>query len=302
LTPAELQFLIAAALIFIPLERLIPLHRSNTTIRPGLRVDVLHLFVSGFFIRAGIMVTTIGVSWACAAMVPDGVHDAIQSQSGWMQFIQLLLVSDAGFYVAHRLVHAVPWLWRFHAVHHSSEQMDWLASFRVHPVDQILNTTIIAVPAIALGFSPSVLVTFGLIYRAHSMLLHSNVRVSFGPLGRLVASPHYHHWHHADEQHAYNRNFGGQLVIWDALCRTLYAPTLLPERYGVGGTMPSSYAQQLLAPLRPELQRQTSASDLDHKRAVKACEHVTNPKDDGAHFRAGRSTEQGFARARFSQE
>ena len=121
------------------------------------------VFVSGFLIRAGVMATTIGLSWACAAIVPDGLRRAIQHQPFWMQFIQLFLLSDAGFYLAHRLVHAVPWLWRFHAVHHSSEQMDWLSTFRVHPVDQILNTTIIAVPAVALNFSPAVLLTFGLL-------------------------------------------------------------------------------------------------------------------------------------------
>ncbi len=287
---AELQLLAAAALIFVPLERLLPLHRGNTTIRPGLRVDVLHVFVSGFLIRAGVMATTIGLSWACAAIVPDGLRGAIQHQPSWMQFIQLFLLSDAGFYLAHRLVHAVPWLWRFHAVHHSSEQMDWLSTFRVHPVDQILNTTIIAVPAVALNFSPAVLLTFGLLYRAHSMLLHSNVRVTFGPLGRFVASPRYHHWHHADEAHAYNRNFGGQLVIWDVLCRTLYEPETLPERYGVGGAMPAGYAQQLLAPLRRE--RQTRAvADLNDESPVNACEGVTNPNGASAHFRAAGGVE-----------
>ena len=247
----DLQILAIAALIFIPLERLFPLHRENKTLRPGFGVDVLHVFISGFLIRAGLVATGLALSYACALIVPESVRDWIQSQPSWLQFAQLLLLADLCFYLAHRLVHAVPFLWRFHAVHHSSEQMDWLATFRVHPVDQILNGTIIVLPARALGFSAGPLLAYALLYRAHSMLLHSNVRVSFGPLGRVFASPRYHHWHHADEPQAYNRNFGGQLIIWDLLFGTLYEPGTLPSQYGVRGSVPKGYVQQLLAPLRP---------------------------------------------------
>ena len=162
------------------------------------------------------------------SFVPDRVQNVIRGQAGWFQFVVLLCLSDLCFYLVHRLVHTVPWLWRFHAVHHSSEQMDWLATFRVHPVDQVLNSTIIAVPAVALGFSPAPLLAYALVYRVHSLLLHSNVHVDFGPLGRVFASPRYHHWHHADEPQAYDRNFGGQLVIWDRLFDTLYESDELP--------------------------------------------------------------------------
>jgi len=254
-TIAELQFLGAAALIFIPLERLLPLHRDQKTLRPGLRVDVLHLIVSAAFIRAGTAATAIGISYACDLVVPDRVHNVIRDQAGWLQFVQLLLLADLCFYLAHRLVHTVPWLWRFHAVHHSSEQMDWLSTFRVHPVDQVLNSTIIGVPAVALGFSPAPLLAYALLYRVHALLLHSNVHVDLGPLERVFASPRYHHWHHADEPQAYDRNFGGQLVIWDRLFDTLYESHELPARYGVGAAVSKRYVQQLLTPLLPRRRR-----------------------------------------------
>jgi len=254
-TIAEFQFLGAAALILIPLERLLPLHRDQKTLRPGLGVDALHVILSGAFIRVGTVATVLALSSACALIVPDRVQNVIRGQAGWFQFVVLLCLSDLCFYLVHRLVHTVPWLWRFHAVHHSSEQMDWLATFRVHPVDQVLNSTIIAVPAVALGFSPAPLLVYALVYRVHALLLHSNVRVDFGPLGRVFASPRYHHWHHADEPQAYDRNFGGQLVIWDRLFDTLYESDDLPARYGVGGTVPNGYVQQLLTPLLPRRRR-----------------------------------------------
>ena len=262
MTIADFQFLGAAALILTPLERLLPLHRDKKTFRPGLGIDVLHLIVSRALIHVGIVVTTLTLSYACALVVPERVQNAIQRQTGWIQFVQLLLLADLGFYLAHRLVHTVPWLWRFHAVHHSSEQMDWMSTFRVHPVDQVLNSTIIAVPVVALGFSPGPLLAYALLYRVHSVLLHSNVRVDFGPLSHVFASPRYHHWHHADEPQAYDRNFGGQLVIWDRLFHTANESDELPTRYGVRGTVPNSYVQQLLTPLLPKRRRRTSEPSL----------------------------------------
>jgi sterol desaturase/sphingolipid hydroxylase (fatty acid hydroxylase superfamily) len=260
-TIPEVQLLGAAALIFIPLEWLLPLHRDKKILRPGLGTDALHVIVSGALIHAGTAATGLTLSYACALTVPDRVQNAIHSQPSWLQFVLLLLLADLCFYLAHRLVHAVPWLWRFHAVHHSSEQMDWLATFRVHPVDQTLNSTIIALPIVALGFSPAPLLAYALLYRVHALLLHSNVHVDLGPLGRVFASPRYHHWHHADEPQAYDRNFGGQLVIWDLLFDTLYESDELPARYGVGGAVPSGYLQQLLTPLLPKRRRRAHPTD-----------------------------------------
>jgi sterol desaturase/sphingolipid hydroxylase (fatty acid hydroxylase superfamily) len=247
-TIEQLQLIGAAALILIPLEWLLPLHRDKKILRTGLWVDVLHLVVSGALIRFGIAASVVALAYVSALCVPDGIKNAIRSQAGWLQFVELFLLSDLCFYLAHRLVHAVPRLWRFHAVHHSSEQMDWLASFRVHPVDQILNSTIIAVPGVALGFSPGALFAYVSVYRVHALLLHSNVRIGFGPLERVFASPRYHHWHHADEPQAYDRNFGGQLVIWDRLFGTFYESSGLPARYGTGG-VPKGYVRQLVTPL-----------------------------------------------------
>jgi sterol desaturase/sphingolipid hydroxylase (fatty acid hydroxylase superfamily) len=240
----------AAALIFIPLERLLPLHSGQKGLRPELGIDFLHLVVSGFLIRSGAFATMLLLSFAAFSLVPAEIQAAVRSQPDWIEFAELLILSDLGFYIAHRTVHSVPWLWRFHAVHHSSEELDWLATYRVHPVDQIFNSTVIAVPAIALGFSAWPLIVYATVYRWHSMWLHSNVGIGAGPLSRLFATPRFHHWHHADEVQAYDRNFGGQLVIWDRLFGTVYDEDRLPRRYGVGGSVPADYARQILEPFR----------------------------------------------------
>jgi len=249
----DLLALGAAALIFLPLERLLPLHGRQRVLRRGLDVDLLHLFASGLLIRTGAFATMLLLSVAAISLIPADVREAIRSQPDWIEFVELLLLSDLGIYVAHRTVHAVPWLWRFHAVHHSSEQLDWLATYRVHPIDQIFTITVVAVPAIVLGFSSLPLVAYAAVYRWHATWLHSNVGIGLGMLGRVVTTPHYHHWHHADERQAYDKNFGAQLVIWDRMFGTAYEVERLPSAYGVGGEVAPGYAEQLVAPFRPLL-------------------------------------------------
>lgn len=252
MTILDLQILGAAALIFLPLERMLPLHREHRTLRPGMGVDLLHIFVSGFLIRSGAFATTVFLSIIAWSIVPEGFRSLVQSQSFLLQFAGMLILSDLCFYLAHRLVHSLPWLWRFHSVHHSSEQLDWIATYRVHPLDQILNSTIIALPGLALGFSPGPLLAYAMLYRWHAMLLHSNVKVELGALGKVIATPRFHHWHHADEPQAYDKNFAGQLAIWDRLFGTAYENVQLPSRYGTGEGLESNYVDHLISPFKSQ--------------------------------------------------
>ena len=249
---ADLLMLAALGLVFTPLEWLLPIRRA----RPDwarLWTDVLHLFLSGTVIRWGAAVVGAGLALAAAALVPGTLGLTIRAQPIWLQYAELLVVSDLAFYAAHRLFHAVPFLWRFHEVHHSSEHLDWIATYRVHPVDQILNSTIIAMPAVLLGFSPAALLIYGFVYRWQAVWLHSNVKADLGPLKWLIASPEYHHWHHADEADAYDRNFGGQLVIFDRLFGTLNLPRgRSPAKYGMTPPIAADYLGQLAHPFRAQ--------------------------------------------------
>jgi len=248
----DLFLLLATGCILVVLERLAPLHPAQPTLRAGWRVDLLHMFLSGAVIRIGTTVLTVAASLLAVSLVPEPVRLAVRSQPDVFEFNHVLLLSDICFYAAHRTCHAVLLLWRFHAVHHSSETLDWLATYRVHPVDQILNSTAIALPVIIFGFSPVAVIAYAMIYRLHAPFLHSNVRVNFGPLRHVFASPQYHHWHHGDHPEAYDKNFAGQLAFLDRAFGTLHFPeNSLPTRYGVGDPMPKGYVDQLLHPFRP---------------------------------------------------
>ena len=242
------EFLLAAA-IFIPLEKLVPLRRRQQTLRDLWATDLLHVLVSGLLIRLGLTGVVLSAVAASPLVVSPALREAIAAQPTWLAFLEILIIADLGFYLSHRALHAVPLLWRFHSVHHSIEEMDWLAAHRVHPVDQILVKTASLVPVFILGFPAAPILLFTLLYQWQALLIHSNVDIRFGPLRWLLASPQFHHWHHANEPGAIDKNFAGQLPLFDLLFGTLHLPGReTPRIYGTDAPVPRSYIGHLVFP------------------------------------------------------
>jgi len=239
------------ACIFIPLERLLPLHADQPMLRRDWKNDLFYLLFNGFVVRAGFAAVAGAIMWGYGAALGPTPFPAIAALPLWVQVICVVVVADIGYYTAHRICHTVPFLWQFHSVHHSVEEMDWLATHRVHPVDQVFSTLLSMLPVFFLGFSVQALIIAQLLFHAHSLLLHSNTRINFGPLKWVFASPEYHHWHHANERDAYDRNFAGQLSIIDTIAGTMFLPVgRKPVAYGLTDPMPRLYHQQFLHPFR----------------------------------------------------
>ncbi len=244
----DLQALLVVALIFIPLERLIPHNHGQKTLRQHWLNDVFYLFFNGIPIKFGLFALVGTIMVGTSLIVPPGVGEAVRAQPVWLQAIEVIILADIGFYLAHRAFHAVPFLWRFHAVHHSIEEMDWLAAHRVHPVDQILTKSASYLPIFVLDFSPAAIAVYFVIYQWQSLLIHSNTRIGFGPLKWIFASPKFHHWHHSNERQAYDKNFAAQLPFLDAIGGTLYMPDRMPMKYGTDDPVPTTYHEQLAYP------------------------------------------------------
>ena len=169
----------------------------------------------------------------------------------WLQAIEVLLLADLGFYLAHRAFHAVPALWRLHQIHHSIEEMDWLAAPASTRSTRSSPRALRSCPASRSASRNGRSRASRSLYHWHSLLLHSNVRLGFGPLERLIASPDFHHWHHAREREAWDRNFAGQLALWDFVFGTAHLPDgRQAQSFGVADPVPSGYAAQLLHPFR----------------------------------------------------
>lgn len=247
----DFRLFIVAALVFIPLERLFAARKRQKVLRDGWTNDLVYVVVNGIVIRIGLLFAVVAIMALSETAVPDSWRAAVAGQPLWLQLIEVLLLADLGFYLTHRLFHAVPALWRLHQIHHSIEEMDWLAAARVHPIDQIITKSASFLPCFALGFSEWAIGAFAFLYFWHSMLLHSNIRLGFGLLRWLIASPDFHHWHHAREREAWDRNFAGQFALWDFLFGTAHLPEgRQAQRFGIAEPVPASYVAQLVHPFR----------------------------------------------------
>lgn len=249
----NLKALLIAVLIFVPIERLFALRPGQKILRKAFFNDLIYALFNGVPISLGLIAAVTLATGTVGQLIPVYISSSVSSQPFWLQVIEIIVIADIGFYLAHRMFHAVPFLWRFHAIHHSIEELDWLAAHRVHPVDQVLTKGASLVPVYLLGFSSPAIALFALMYHAHGLLLHANVKLNIGPLRWLIASPQFHHWHHAHERAAYDKNFAGQLSFIDALFGTMYLPgKAVPERYGVDDPIPPTYVEQLAYPFIPK--------------------------------------------------
>lgn len=249
-------------LVFVPLERLYPLNREQKIFRPGWQVDIGHVLFTGLSIQLCHAVIIVSAVASLRQLVPHGFQAALQDQPLWLQYLEILIIADLGFYAMHRAFHAVGQLWRLHAVHHSSERLDFLAAHRVHPIDQFMVRSVTLIPVFALGFDATALLLFAVIYHWHGMLLHSNTRFRFRWIERIVATPAFHHWHHANLG-SKGQNFAGQLALIDRLFGTYYLPDrAMPREYGIDDAVPGNYLGQLIAPFRERVPKRRVPAQL----------------------------------------
>jgi len=241
------------ALVFVPLERLFARRREQPVLRAGWRTDLAHFFVShvGVQLLTFLTMAPAVVLFALLRWPPlDALRAAVAAQPLALQLLGALVVADLGGYAAHRAFHAVPFLWRFHAIHHSSEAMDWLAGSRLHLVDVVGTRAAAFAPLLLLGFSPAALSAYLLWVAVQATVIHANVGWRFGWLEHVFVSPRFHHWHHAAEPEARDRNFAVHWAWLDHVFGTQYLPgERWPVRYGIDGErVPDGWGAQLTWP------------------------------------------------------
>jgi lathosterol oxidase len=241
--------LLVLALVFVPLERAFALVRSQRILRFGWRTDLAHFFVSHLLVQVLALLTLAPAGLLFGGIVSARLQAQVASQPLPLQFVGAVAIADLFQYGVHRAFHAVPWLWRFHAIHHSSSEMDWLAGSRLHLFDVVVTRAITFVPLFVLGFAPGALTAYLVFVAFQAVALHANLRFELAWLGRFFATPAFHHWHHAVSP--VDKNFAIHLPIIDRLFGTAWQPGGFPERYGtLGDPVPEGWGRQLVWPLR----------------------------------------------------
>lgn len=244
--------LILYSIIFVPLERLFARLPEQGVFRRGWKTDLAYFFVSALFVQVMTILTLKPAMTLFDWAVVPGVQARVGSMPAVVQFAALLLVADFTQYWVHRAFHAVPLLWRFHAVHHSATEMDWLAGSRLHLVDIAVTRGLTYVPIYLLGFGDGPLFAYLVVVSAQATFIHANVRFDFGWLRWVVATPQFHHWHHAAEAQAVDKNFAVHVPVLDVIFGTAYIPPRWPSAYGLAheSEPPSGYVRQFLWPFR----------------------------------------------------
>src|SRR5437899_1229691 len=129
--PLNLKVILITSLVFVPLERLFTLHREQRVFRRHWSNDLIYLFLNGLVIKLGLLAVVAASIFVAAQIVPASFRATIGGLPYWVQIPAVIVLADLGFYWTHRMFHAVPWMWRFHSIHHSIEELDWLAATRV---------------------------------------------------------------------------------------------------------------------------------------------------------------------------
>lgn len=249
LDPSALGVVILLFVVVVPFERLFPRHPQPFR-RPALGTDLAYGLLQPLLAPVGLALGIV-VAVASLAWLPGlALRPLVELMPGAVRTAAGVLLFDLVTYWVHRWSHEVPFLWRFHRVHHSTEHLDWVSGLRMHPFDGAL----LAPPFVfllAAGFGPELAGVLAVVQVVIGLFLHANVRWRLRVLHRVVITPEFHHWHHADEPDAHSTNYSVLLPIWDLAFGTWFMPRhRRPSRYGVTPALPTGIVAQLRQPLR----------------------------------------------------
>ena len=257
--------LVILSAIFFVIERVVGRGRNQPVVRTGWFTDVVYWFTTILltkpFVRLmlilplSLLIIAKVTSTDVLRMGTYAGYGPLSRQPIWLQAIQIYVLVDFCAYWTHRLFHRGKW-WPFHAVHHSSEELDWLGSLRVHPVNDLVNKLMQATPVLLMGYNPTVTLSTAPVLTFYAIFIHANVNWDFGPFRSMIATPVFHRWHHSRDREAWDKNFAGLLPLWDIVFGTYYMPkNRWPENFGICEPMPKGYLGQLWEPFAWLLRR-----------------------------------------------
>jgi sterol desaturase/sphingolipid hydroxylase (fatty acid hydroxylase superfamily) len=248
--------LVLLAAILIPIEKLFAL-RAQKTLREGFAGDIGYYYLTSLLPNRVLAIPLGLLAVALARFTPPWSL----ALPVWLRVALSLVVAEIGFYWGHRWSHQFAWLWRFHSIHHSAREMDWLVNTHAHPVDLIFTRLCGYVPLYVLGLAHGtrntvdwVPLAIALVSSMWGYFVHSNVRTGLGWLQHLIATPAFHHWHHDNIPDGRRHTNYAPLFPWiDRLFGTLQCDRARwPAEYGISEPVPSTLPEQLIRPFLPE--------------------------------------------------
>lgn len=252
-------YMVGFSVAFGLLAHLFACNPAQRYLRKGIKADLAYYFLMPIFSRfsrTGLMIIVLfllfnGASEDITKEYLAHGYGVLSRLPFLVQAVAVALITDVLLYWIHRWFHK-EYAWRYHAIHHSSEEIDWLSAFRFHPVNTLLAFNMVDTLMLAAGFSPTAIFAMAGANFIHSALVHANLNWTFGPFRTVLASPVFHRWHHTTQQEGLDKNFAPTFPFIDILFGTFYMPKgKLPEHFGVSGSdIPESFIGQLAWPFR----------------------------------------------------
>lgn len=231
------------------LERLMPYEPDWNRNDGQMWPDAAHTLISKVAVQVLIVSLTIV---GAAQFVPEAGAAWWPRQSPmWLQIALGLVVAEFGMYWAHRWLHEVPIMWRFHAVHHSVKRLWFWNTGRFHFGDTLISVVFGLGTALIAGLPYEIMVWVSAITAYVGLLTHCNIEMRFGWLSYLFNTPRLHRWHHSMVPEEGNRNYGENLMLFDQLFGTFFNPARRPPKeIGIRDEMPATLRGQIAYPFR----------------------------------------------------
>ena len=235
---------------FVLLEWIFPRVRPEQgPLSPGWRLDLAYFGVNHLLIGVFLVVSTHFAHDFFAWAISPSLQAHVVALPAIVRFVLVILAADAVEYISHRAYHEVPWLWRIHAVHHSPEHMDWLSGSRLHFFEPLATRALVLVPIVLLGFPQDTIFAYLIFISVQSVLIHSNIKMDVGWLRYVIVTPQFHHWHHASDAEAIDKNYGAHTPLFDMLGKTWHLPKdRWPVNYGTVKPIPGGMFGQFMHP------------------------------------------------------
>lgn len=182
----------------------------------------------------------------------------------WVALVAWVITIDFIDYWNHRLLHTRGF-WDIHAVHHSDETLNWTTSSRVHVLEMVVMQISYILLASWMNIPAEGIGAVAALRLLHNNWVHTRYDVHLGPLTKLISTPRFHHWHHADDKAAYDTNFANTFAFWDVIFGTYRVPGPYKGAYGFDGT-PGNDMMKLL--IWPYLQWANALGQKEQKKNI----------------------------------
>lgn len=227
-----LYWLIGISFVFLLLELWVPWRKNQKVFRQDFWLDVFYMFFNfflfsliGYYAISNVFVEAFNDFLAHVFGIKNLVAIHIGQWPVFAQLLTLFVLRDFIHWNIHRLLHRVPFLWEFHKVHHSVQQMGFASHLRFHWMETVIYRTIEYIPLGMIGFGIQEFFLVHLVAISIGHFNHSNIKVPLGPLKYVLNNPQMHTFHHAKTlpaTHSYGVNYGISLSLWDYLFKTAY--------------------------------------------------------------------------------